>query len=973
MSNRSSTKGPNAGMANTFSSDVAPRTPLRAAISKILRSTTALTASMLAISSVASTQALAQAAAPADAPLDEIVVSGSRIVRNGYQAPTPVTVVTQEQLESTATITLADTVNRLPEFANSVTPAASTNSVSQGIAGLNNLNLRGLGSTRTLVLEDSQRLVGSSFNNVYANSGSVDVNVIPAGLVKRIDVVTGGASAAYGSDAVAGVVNFVLDHEFVGFKTNVEGGISGHRDDGSWKAEVTAGTPFADHGHFEVYGLYSGNQEVPATSRSSMAPGNELIPNLAYTATNGLPQYVGTQNVGNSTGAPGGVITGGPLKGVAFGPGGTPYQLQGTVDGPWLIGGNWQDTRTDNVPDLAAQVNLESVFSRASYDVAPDINVWLQWQWTYSHSFETAALPSAYLGNLTIASTNPFIPQSIRTAMANDNVTSLPFGLEDIGGNGIAPSNDRYFTRYSAGIDGKATMFGSDWIWGGSYEYSTNRIEEHAFNDPNSVNLRQALASVAGPNGAPVCSNPANGCVPYNPFGIGVNSQAALNFVTGTAYQLVLLTQKAAEVHISGNPFSLWAGPVSIASGVEWRSEAVGGNSDALDQASAFNFGNYLPSSGEYSVTEGFLETVVPLASKTFWAKSLDLNGAVRATDYSTSGYVTTWKVGLTYQPIDDLRFRVTRSRDIRAPNLAELFTSGSFALPTLTDPFHNNQQVVVTNPTQGNPNLQPEKADTTGAGIIFSPTFFPGFEASVDYFDININGAIATVGGQQYINLCFDGQTQYCQFITRNAAGTITSVENTGANIAVLKEHGLDIEASYRFAVNNLVKSWEGDFEFRFLGTKVFSFVTDSLGVITQGAGTMPGAGSAVGAPSFTANASASYSLNPVSTTLTARYISPSVISNSYIQCTSGCPASTPLNPTVNTNHVGSNLLFDFAANYKLLDGRMDMYLAVDNLLDRQPPLLIGTIGNGYLGLFNGVGYDRIGRYFRAGVRFKL
>jgi iron complex outermembrane receptor protein len=127
------------------------------------------------------------------------------------------------------------------------------------------------------------------------------------------------------------------------------------------------------------------------------------------------------------------------------------------------------------------------------------------------------------------------------------------------------------------------------------------------------------------------------------------------------------------------------------------------------------------------------------------------------------------------------------------------------------------------------------------------------------------------------------------------------------------------------------------------------------------------------VGAPSFTANASASYSLNPVSTTLTARYISPSVISNSYIQCTSGCPASTPLNPTVNTNHVGSNLLFDFAANYKLLDGRMDMYLAVDNLLDRQPPLLIGTIGNGYLGLFNGVGYDRIGRYFRAGVRFKL
>ena len=938
-------------------------------IPEFLMSTTALATAVLTLCNLATTQAaFGGQAAPTQAEreaqqteVEEIVVTGSLVVRDGYEAPTPVTVIGIEQFESAATTTIADAINRMPELSGSVMPSSATQSVSQGSAGLNNLNLRGLGPTRTLVLLDGQRVVGANINNTFNNSGSVDVNTMPAGLVKRVDIVTGGASAAYGSDAVSGVVNFVLDHEFVGFKTDLAAGISGQGDNKTINGKATLGTTFAgDRGHITAYGAYSENGEVPGNARSWTERGGLYVPNPAYVIGNGQPQFIASRQVGLLQGAPGGVISSGPLLGIAFGPGGVPYNLQGQRNGLFLIGGDWKDTRIYQTVNIAPQQILGNAFTRVSYAVADNIEAWVQAQWAVASTKQKAGLPSTYFNNLTVASTNPFIPASIRTAMTNAGVASLPFGITNVAGGGVGIDFKRYTQRFAGGFDGTFDAMSTDWTWDADYQYSKSRSSNRTINNPISARLRQAIASVAGANGAPVCIDPSNSCVPYNPFGTGVNSQAANNFVTATGYHNFHLIQQSMDLHVAGTPLTIWAGDVSLAFGIDWRSESTAGRSSALDQATALNYGNWKPDFGKYTVTEGFAEAVVPLATDTSWARSLELNTAVRATSYSTSGYVTTWKVGATYQPIDDIRFRGSRSRDIRAPNLSELFTAGSFGQPTLRDPTLNNIQYLVNTLSGGNVNLKPEIADSLGVGVVLSPTFLPAFRASADYYRIDIKDAIQSVGGQNYVDLCFQGQTQYCQYVERDpVTRRMTLVRSTGENIAFQFQDGLDVEASYHLPVAT------GELTVRALGTFVFTATQSSLGNITDSAG--------ASIPSFRANVSAIYNLDPFSTTLTMRYRNKGAVSNAFVVCSTGCPLSTTFNNTVNHNDIPSYALFDASFLYKLRDDTVDLYLAIDNILDKEPPFVPGGSSSGYLAGEAVTTFDRIGRMFRGGIRFRM
>jgi iron complex outermembrane receptor protein len=927
----------------------------------------------------------------AAASVEEIVVTGSRVVRDGYEAPTPVSVMGSDQLNAISATNIADAVNRLPALSGSVSPHNSSHSVSSGTAGVNNLNLRALNPSRTLVLLDGQRVVGSQITGFNNNGGSPDVNAFPDELISRVDVVTGGASAAYGSDAVAGVVNFVLDHNFTGVKGEMQGGVTTYGDDRAYKVALTGGTAFGgDRGHFLISGNASYSQGVRFNPRPWNAQNWQIITNPAY-GTNAaagqstsVPAYITRPDASLAVAMPGGLITTGPLKGTYFGPGGNPLKFNyGTLSGSTMMfGGDWQAARIDYINDLDIGLVRQTFFTRTSYKLTDDIEVFAQFQWAQAHS-TLNSVPNFELGNITVKADNAFIPAALRPALAG--VTSFIMGTtnQDIGT--LDADNMRVFRRHVIGAEGNLDALGSNWKWEGYYQESTTHLSVRAPQDVVTPQFMAATDAVFAPNGSIVCrstlTNPGNGCVPYNLFGTGVNTQAARSYSSATGFQSTAVGQDVIAFSMNGNPLEGWAGPISLAFGAEHRYEGVYGINSALDGTNSFFAGNYHASVGHFDVNEGFVETVVPLAKDVAWARTMDLDVAARFTSYSTSGLVTTWKVGMNYQPFDDIRLRATRSRDIRAPNLGELFSAGASGTGNVTDPATGITTTIVA-PTKGNPGLQPERADSSEIGMVVSPSFLPGFQASVDYYNIDISGAIAALSSQQVVNLCFAGNTALCSTI-RRTNGLIDFINLLPQNINSQGTHGMDFEATYRTPLSSIVSSWDGDFTLNGKATYVFSLRTVDTSGITQGAGVVSDGLNQPSVPTLRYTISATLNIDPIQSVLTMRGLGSGKINNAFVVCTSGCPTSTTANPTIDNNRVNAVSYFDLALNYKLTVGGSDatLFLVTENLLNTAPPLIPGISaaaggsggGGYYAGQYNASNYDRLGRMFRAGVRFKM
>lgn len=904
----------------------------------------------------------------------DIVVTGTRVVRDGYEAPTPTSVIGAVQIAAKAPANLADFVNELPSMAATSTPRSNVGFLSTGQVGINALNLRNLGASRTLVLLDGQR-VGSS-----TLTGLVDTNTFPQGLVKRVDVVTGGASAGWGSDAVAGVVNFILDKDFKGLKGDVQGGVTTYGDDRNWKVSLTGGASFADdRGHILVNVEAAYIQGINGIGKRRWYNGAKLINNPNYTAANGQPALLALTGVGFATATPGGIITSGPLRGTYFGPGGTPAQLNygPIVSGNFMQGGDWQYSGDEfsQSGDLDPRLTRQNAFARVSYDLTEHLSVFAQGSYGRATSRQ-GSLEQFQFANLTIQPDNAFIPASIQGSV------TAPFTLgtfnSDIGP--IVGTSKREMYRGVLGAGGDVDAFGSNWTWDVYGQRTVNRVYTDA-RIAITANYRNAIDAVRNPaTGAIVCrstlTNPNNGCVPYNLFGTGVNGAAALNYVLGTSWGRNKLTQDVYAGTLRGEPFSTWAGPVSIAAGIEHRREKVSGTQDPLRTAAAasgqappYFAGNFLASFGSYNVTEGFLEAVVPLAKDAPWAENLDFNGAVRATDYSSVGYVTTWKLGLTYSPVSDVTFRVTRSRDIRAPNLAELYQTNQTSTTSITDPLRGNASTTIAQVTQGNLGLDPEKSDAWGLGVVLKPRFLPGFGASVDFYRLHIKDAVSTPNAQTVVNQCAQGNTLFCSQIARNAAGVITQTTVQPVNLAKQIAKGLDFEMSYR---SNL---FGGDLLLRGLATRYLkNYSADGITAPVDTVGTNGLNGTArTSLPKWRYLASIGWDKDPLSLTLTARGFSAGVYNTSYIECTTACPTSTPANMTINDNNLPGAIYFDTNVTFKLFEN-VDVYLAVDNIANRSPyQMAFGpAIGTAPLSV-NPLLWDVLGRSFRVGARFRM
>ena len=897
--------------------------------------------------------------------VEEIVVTGSRIVRNGYDAPTPVNVLGAEEIKAAAEANIADFVNTLPSVAGSQTAANSSGGLSNGAAGVSAINLRALGTGRTLVLFDGQRSV------VSESTGQVDTNTFPQPLISRVEVVTGGASSVYGSDAIGGVVNFILDKDYTGVKTTTEYGETTYGDNQTWKANITAGGGFADkRGHVLFSAEKVHADGIHYYSRDWNKTGNFAIRNPDTSA--GAPFYVVSHNVGISAYTPGGLITAGLLKGTYFGVNGSVNQLAyGTVSGQWMIGGDWKyaSSGMNGTNSLAPDEDRDSLFGRVDYELTPNISVFAQASYAKYKGLSYYINPTQT--GIVIQADNAFLPASVKAQMTALGLKSFTMGTSNADMPASGSRNERETERYVVGAKGDFDALGLKVDWDGYYQHGVTDTTEQLTPTWNNARLALATDAVTNPaNGQIVCrstlTDPANGCVPLNRFGVGVASQAALNYVLGTPLRTQEFKQDVAAINFRSGSIPGWAGPISVAVGAEYRKEEMNGAVAAQYQASGWKYGNYKVTKGEYNVAEAYAEVLVPVL------KGLEFNGAARYTDYSTSGGVTTWKAGLTYAPMEDITFRATASRDIRAANMSELYDSGtarsnSVAINGVSTAFVQN--------LQGSPSVQPEVADGYGVGVVVKPRFLPGFEASVDYYDIKVEGVISFVTAQQVADYCYINKVaSYCSNLVFSG-GVLSTINLYYANLNSMVARGLDVEASYRVNLEELYAPLKGDLSLRAQATHYIENVTD------DGVTHIDLAGSNAGStPDWIYRLEAMYKLDPWSLNLTVRGVSAGVVSNAYTECTSSCPASSSPYFTINNNHIDGAAYLDLSASYgfEISGVSGEAYVAIKNVLNKDPVL---TSNPANLGAENTVGYlqtnrslyDVMGRVFRVGLRLQF
>jgi iron complex outermembrane recepter protein len=917
-------------------------------------------------------------------PVEQVVVSGSRLVTNGAQAPTPVTVVSAEQLQMAAPTSIVDGLLQLPVFLGS----SSVNNQSTGTTasnGADNLNLRGLGVQRTLVLVDGRRMVPD------ASLGAVDAAQIPEALIQRVDVVTGGASAAYGSDAVAGVVNFILDTHFEGLRADLQGGISNYGDDANYKFDVTGGDAYLDD-HLHVVGSF-------LDEKTDGVPNGEDRPWTAYQAESAItnPNFnsklpispsnsaeIVVQNGYSSVASLGGLITGcnvscPGLKGTTFTPQGqaVPFQYGSDLSAAYMAGGGGYDESL--LLTLQPSQRRDQFFVHATYDVDDDLSVYLQVMASQNH-IRYRSLPTFELSStaFTIFPNNAFLPQSVQTYLAaNPQITSFTVGREspDI----AIPYMDAITNSgtVTAGFDGK---FWSSWTYHAYGQVGKDYDSYKTLDDPISDNLYRAADAVVNPaNGQIVCAttltNPNNGCVPLDIFGNGAPSQAALNYINGTAIENVNLEEDIADFNVTGDLFDLPGGPASIAFGGTYRKEAFTQTSNPQAQEIRTGIGipgfpaglvnslggyertNPEPAAGSYSVYEGFVETELPVLANIPYAHALSFNAAGRYVDYSISGSVEPWKLGAVYEPVDGLRFRISRSTDIRAPNLGELFQGSSQGTSIVQDPKNGNATYSVLTGAVGNTDLVPEIANTTTYGMVVTPDMVPGFTASVDYYSINIHDAISTLSAQQELNFCQDGSAQQCAFIIRNPSGTLSRILLPYFNAADRLVKGVDFEASYNQDLSELHMGVGGDINFRLLVSYLGQFTTQVIGAAPiQYAGDIENNST----PKWNGIFSATYNTGPYTVFMQERMVGGGHFDNTNDNGLGITP-----------NSVGNVWYTDATVSYDISDN-LTGFLTVNNLFDRNPPpnpsYLIDSSSYG-----NRTLYDLIGRLYTIGVHYKM
>ena len=804
-----------------------------------------------------------------------------------------------------------------------------------------------------------------------SGTGAVDINGIPNALLARVDVVTGGASADWGSNAIAGVVNLIYDTNFTGLKLEAQYGVSDVGDNENTHVGFGAGGDIArGRGHVLVGGEYEESRGI--LSQADRAWGRQER-GLVFQST--LPTRLIASDVGLLAGTLGGMTTGTRAGTVQFGPGGTvlPYAFGSVLGQTTQVGGDGY--AFGQAAALSVPYKRYNGAVSFGYDLFDGVRLTLEGNLAHAEG-KNATTPPFFLP-ATIRAGNPYIPASVAATLAATNTATFPLYriAPDLGA--ITAQNAETVYRGAAALDGR---FGQGWTWDAYVQYGRADLDLKELNNPVAALFNNALDAVTSPTtGQPVCrvstttstvADPFNSvanCAPLNLFGQGSPSQAAIAYVNRTAELTSTLTQLVAAGTIRGDLFRLPAGPVSVAFGPEFRRETYAVNADALSNASAFsivNVGKTVPQQ-EQQFKEVFGEAAIPLLKNQPFARAADLNVAVRYTDFERGGVsqdAVTYKFGLVYTPVADITGRASFSHDFRAPNVNELYAPVSISPSTLID-TRTNRTAVTPVQFAGNPALGPESSNTTLAGFVVRPRVLPGFEASADFYKIRITQAIATTDAQSIVTRCNNGDTALCALITRDATtGFITQVTRAPVNIGRVSTSGIDFQVSYRHAAPSILSADRAFLTGRIVGNYVMRYGEASTGTtVVQRAGEVGNPGTA-DVPKVRLFGTLDFQQGPFGMQLESRYVGEAKFDNTFNE-----------GVQINRNHVGSVVYFDLSGRYDLKLGsyNLQLFAGVRNLLDRDPPVVPSTFvlplgTNPYI-------YDTVGRYMYFGIRARL
>lgn len=928
----------------------------------------------------------AQDAAP-EASAEDIVVTGSRLVTNGDAAPTPVTVLPTEQLLQTKPTSISDALNSLPAF------ASSDSSRNLGTGSSNStgayLNLRQFGVERNLILLDGNRLAPT------AQSGAVDINLIPQPLIRSVEVVTGGASAVYGSDAVSGVVNFILDKKYSGLKGTLQSGTTRYGDNDNWRVSLAGGADvLGGRGHILGSFEYFNSNGIDRKGFNKR-PGPDVSPKRVGAGTAADPFRI-IYDARQIDIVPGGRISvpnpNNPFANINV-PGLTdiffptdgmsrPFNY-GVITSGTASGG---DGGVLDAAGLAAPLERISGFTRFDYELSDDVRFYMQGSYNRTHTNYPYSVLFFFPG-ANVKSGNPFIPAPIQSIMTANNVQSITL-TSLFSGNGRQEVRDATVKALflKTGLEGE--LLANRVKWKLDYSYGRSSQKVFSINNVRADTTAAALDAVVDPvSGNTVCqvsltaaADRFPGCVPFNPFGPTAASLAAFDYITDDTFFTLTNAMHDISIQFTGSPFSLPAGPVQVSVNGEFRelslkNESVVGSvncaglrpSNNCPHLYGLNYNSNVTASVKASqnVKEFGGEVLIPLLKDTPFFDSLDMNLAGRYTDYSTSGVVTSWKVGGSWVPVPDLRVRGSYSKDIRAPTLIDLFqpTSTNFAV---FDDLHTGQTGGVPNATRGNLDLVPEIAKTLTLGAIFQPGWLPHFTIAVDFFDIRIANAITDAGpGLGFQRECeiSNGASPYCAnfvrpfpFSDRSAANYPIQLITQRVNAASQRTHGVDFEVNYRLEVPSLFSDGPGELAIRALGTYQPVLQTRTVSVVppTERAGV-------AGLSKVRVNLLLNYTGDRFNLNWTQRWQSRQQ------------PSDREVNFDLRKD-ISAFTYTDLSLSYRLNIGEANVapFLTVENLFDRKPPITGYEAGVG-LGFPSPAGFDVFGRRITVGVRFDL
>jgi outer membrane receptor protein involved in Fe transport len=933
-------------------------------------------------------------------PMQRVEVTGSRIASPNAESPSPLQVLTSQDIAASGVNNLQDLLLQNPTLGTPTYSRTNTAFLTSG-AGVATVDLRNLGTSRTLVLVNGRRFVSG-----VPGSAAVDLNAIPTDFVERVELMTGGASAAYGSDAVAGVVNIITKRNFDGLTIDAQGGQSSKGDSAKRKLSITYGTSndngfLMGHIGFTRDGqVWSRDREASAVDQSSKMVVETGDPADAFVAVR--PTY--------SSYAPQGRFT---YKGADGKTGNYTYDANGNPI-PFVSsksGFNRSYYRSIAVPvdRFVLALNGErkidehnNAFVEGTYVSTRSGSVIEPFALSSADIFSNAQVPAGSMVNGQLVK-NPLVPQYLYDRISDTDGDGIPDysftrRMAEVGTRHNSVDRDTF--RLATGVKGDFQLW-KNWNYEAYVAYGQTKEAQQSSGQVNVLNFRNALNAIPDAKGNPVCADAnavSQGCVPINVFGFNTISKEALAYVNAPGSLTTRTTQKLAGGHIDGEIFDLPAGPLGVAAGVEFRKEYSESTPDALTQA-GLNAGNATPpTQGEFSVREVFVEAHVPVVKDLPFIKELSLPIAFRHGDYSSVGSTNSWNAGFEWTVVSDVKLRGTRSLSTRAPDINELYQAPSQDFPSgLTDPcegvtatsqgvydarcradpgvaaniatngkFTNTlaDQQGVSGYNRGNPNLHAEKGRSTTLGVVWTPRSIPmlsRFTFTADYFNIKIADAIVSTPRQFALTSCYSGTNPaMCQFITRwptangaSSAGALRYIDTAVSNSGGKATSGVDLTASWNDRVG------PGRLSTRF----AYTYTKTGYDVPLPGADRDPFVGE-IGAAKNKANLNVGYRWKDLNVSATFDYIGRSSLDDQFL-------AGFDLPP--NSLQVGSRTYTNLQLSYQLMK-KTELYFGLDNAFDTKAPPIISGLPGDVTGTETAGGtYDPIGRRWYAGLRVKL